>query len=168
MAHLDAVTDLLDPPVFVVTARAGDGTRAGCLVGFASQCSIDPEGFMVWLSRRNHTYEVACRSAHLAVHVLSRARLETARLFAEETGHRVDKFARTEWTEGPHGTPLLADADAWFVGRVEERTDGGDHVGFRLTPVAGGSSGPEGRADEGRPRALRLGDVLHFSPGHPA
>jgi len=31
----------LDYPMLIVTAAA-DGERAGCLVGFAAQCSIDP------------------------------------------------------------------------------------------------------------------------------
>lgn len=41
--------NLLDHPMYVVTAEA-DGERAGCLVGYASQCSIQPARFMVWLS----------------------------------------------------------------------------------------------------------------------
>ncbi|MFB7368609.1 flavin reductase family protein [Streptomyces sp. NPDC056222] len=191
MTGLDVFTDVLDHPVYVVTAAAGDGERAGCLVGFASQCSIEPARFTVWLSRNNHTYLVACRSSHLAVHVLRRAQIETARLFGEETGDEVDKFTRVTWRTGPGGAPVLADARAWFVGRVEERWDGGDHVGFLLTPVAVGASEPdkatdaedgtqpeaEGVADPegsvrpegaGRPALLRLSDVSDFSPGHPA
>lgn len=38
---LEALTAALDYPMFVVTVAAG-GERAGCLVGFATQCSIDP------------------------------------------------------------------------------------------------------------------------------
>ena len=36
----------LDYPMFVVTAAA-DGRRAGCLVGFTSQVSIDPPRLLV-------------------------------------------------------------------------------------------------------------------------
>lgn len=170
MADLDAFTELLDHPMYVVTAVAADGERAGCLVGFASQCSIGPARFTVWLSRKNHTYGVACRSSHLAVHLLSRTRIETARLFGEETGDVTDKFARVEWRPGPGGAPVLADARAWFVGRVEARWDGGDHVGFLLAPVAEGP--PElataGRSTAGPSGLLCLSDVLGFTPGHPA
>ncbi len=42
----DAFTELtaaMDYPMFVVTAAAA-GEQSGCLVGFATQCSIDPPG----------------------------------------------------------------------------------------------------------------------------
>jgi hypothetical protein len=57
----------LDYPMFVVTvADAGTGERAGCLVGFATQCSINPFRFLVCLSRANRTHRVASRSEVLA------------------------------------------------------------------------------------------------------
>ncbi|MFG1664952.1 flavin reductase family protein [Streptomyces sp. Y7] len=161
MAVMDAFTDRLNPDVYVVTATAG-GERAGCLVGFASQCSIQPVRFMVWLSKVNRTYEVACEAEFLAVHLLTRDEHELAELFGGETGHQVDKFARAAWIRGRGGAALLRDACAWFVGRVERQVDGGDHVGFVLDPV---ESGERDRAD-GRP-ILRLGDVRSISPGHP-
>lgn len=77
---LDGFTDALDYPVYVVTAVA-DAERAGCLVGFASQCSIDPPRFMVWLSKANRTYRVACRASHLGVHGLRGDQTEAAELF---------------------------------------------------------------------------------------
>ncbi|MFI8371630.1 flavin reductase family protein [Streptomyces sp. NPDC085466] len=165
MSDLDAFAEVLDPPVYVVTGAAGDGERAGCLVGFASQCSIRPARFTVWLSRRNHTYRVALRSTRLAVHVLSRTELGIARLFGEETGDETDKFARVDWEPGPGGVPVLSGARAWFVGGVRDRWDGGDHVGFLLAPVAEVSAAVPG---DDRTRPLRLSDVSHFTPGHPA
>ena len=44
----DAVTELLDYPMYVATVRVGEH-RAGCLVGFATQASIDPPRFLVGL-----------------------------------------------------------------------------------------------------------------------
>ena len=37
---------------FSVTT-ATDGAQAGCLVGFSTQCSIEPPRFGVWLSKLN-------------------------------------------------------------------------------------------------------------------
>ncbi|MGW6788475.1 flavin reductase family protein [Streptomyces chartreusis] len=161
MVGMDAFTDRLNPDMCIVTATAGN-ERAGCLVGFASQCSIRPARFMVWLSKVNRTYEVACDAEFLAVHLLTRDEHRLAELFGGETGHRVDKFARTTWIRGHGGAAVLRDACAWFVGRIERQCDGGDHVGFVLDPV---QSGERGKAD-GRP-ILRLGDVRSLSPGHP-
>jgi flavin reductase (DIM6/NTAB) family NADH-FMN oxidoreductase RutF len=159
MTDADAFMSRLDPEMCVVTAVAGE-ERSGCLVGFASQCSIRPVRFVVWLSRANHTHGVARAADCLAVHLLTRDQHELAALFGGRTGDSVDKFARVRWIRGHGGSAVLEDAAAWFVGTVERRVDGGDHEGFVLTPVQCGA-----RADG---PLLRLGDTLDISPGHPA
>ncbi|MER7112566.1 flavin reductase family protein [Streptomyces sp. NPDC000229] len=161
MAQLDAFSDLLDYPMYVVTAAAG-GERAGCLVGFASQCSIRPPRFAVWLSVANRTYRVARQATHLGVHLLHREQGELARLFGGETGDEIDKFDRVTWQPSHDGVPVLPDACAWFVGRVHSRIDGGDHMGFLLDPV---DASP---AATGRPTPIMFSDVTDLSPGHPA
>nr|BFD81055.1 flavin reductase family protein [Streptomyces sp. Xyl84] len=162
MKGLDAFAGRLDPDMYVVTAAA-DGERAGCLVGFASQCSIAPPRFVVWLSKENRTFRVAERADRLAVHVLTREQHPLAELFGGSTGDDgVDKFAHVRCTVRPDGAVVLDEAPAWFVGRVLLRADGGDHVGFVLDPVdSGGRGGPDGAL-------LRLSDALDISPGHPA
>ena len=150
----------LDYSMFVVTTQA-DGTRAGCLVGFASQTSIRPPRFLIGLSKRNFTYRVARDADHLAVHVLSKSDAALARLFGAETGDEVDKFARCRWYAGPHDIPILQDAPAWFVGKVLTRFDAGDHVAHLLEPVAGDA--PESFGD-----LLTFSDVSDLEPGHEA
>lgn len=148
----------LDYPMYVVTAAAG-GVRAGCLVGFASQCSIDPPRFMVFLSDKNHTYRVALGAAALGVHVVPEGAGDLARLFGEETGDEVDKFERCRWEPGPHDVPLIEGCADRFVGRVLETRPVGDHTAFLLEPVdveaGGGSFFPFRQAQE-------------FDPGHEA
>ncbi|MHA7664193.1 flavin reductase family protein [Mycolicibacterium sp. HS_4_1] len=107
----DDFVDLLDYPMFVVTARA-DGRMGGCLVGFATQASIDPPRFLVGLSRQNHTTSIARAATHLAVHVLLREDVPLAELFGGETVRRRD--------------------------RAEIRH--GDHVGHLLVPVTGSAA----------------------------
>jgi flavin reductase (DIM6/NTAB) family NADH-FMN oxidoreductase RutF len=159
MTDVDAFMNRLNPDMCVVTAAAGP-ERSGCLVGFSSQCSIRPVRFVVWISKANHTYAVARTADCLAVHLLSREQHALAGLFGGQTGDRVDKFAQVPWRRGHGGSVVLDEAPAWFVGTVEERVDGGDHVGFVLTPVEWGE-----RADG---PLLRLGDARDISPGHPA
>ncbi|HEY3020115.1 MAG TPA: flavin reductase, partial [Solirubrobacteraceae bacterium] len=89
----NAVVGDLDYPMFIVTAAAA-GERAGCLVGFATQTSIDPARFLVCVSRRNRTYGVACAARALGVHVVPAGASALAELFGGETGDDVDKFAR--------------------------------------------------------------------------
>jgi len=156
----EKLVSLLDYPMYVVTTRSGDQS-AGCLVGFSSQVSIRPPRFMVGLSKRNHTYRVAEKAEHLAVHLVARRHCELARLFGSQTGDNVDKFARCAWHSGPNGLPILDDAAGWFVGAVLSRYDVGDHVGFLLEPVAGSS--PD-KFDQ----LVTFSDVRDLEPGHEA
>ncbi|ORW06547.1 oxidoreductase [Mycobacterium kyorinense] len=156
----DRLVGMLDYTMFVVTTQA-DGHRSGCLVGFATQTSLNPPRFLVGMSRRNHTFGVASKSGHLAVHVLGRNNIELARLFGGQTGDQIDKFAQCAWHSGPEGMPILDDAAGWFVGMTLDRIDLGDHVGYLLEPVAG--SAPE-RDDD----LVSFSDVTDLEPGHQA
>ena len=155
----DLVGDL-DYPMTIVTTSAG-GEKAGCLVGFATQCSIQPPRYAVWISRNNHTVGVASRASALAVHFPSTADLPLARLFGGQTGDEVDKFAQCRWREGPQGVPLLEDCDRWFVGEVIEQFPTDDHVGFLLAPVQASSG-------DGWPGQLGFQAAKEISPGHEA
>lgn len=149
----------LDYPMFVVTTTDGR-ERAGCLVGFTTQASIDPPRLLVCLSRNNHTTRVASRAGLLAVHVLDEARdRPTAELFGSRTGDEVDKFAECSWTPGPGGVPLLTACPSYVVGRVLERIPLGDHVGHLLEPLAvqGGDVDP-----------ITFRDVADLEAGHGA
>src|SRR5438270_9880792 len=126
----------LDYSLFIVTAR-DEEQRAGCLVGFASQVSIDPPRFLVCLSVENLTYRVALRAPLLVVHFVPEQAEELAVLFGGETGDDTDKFARCRWRAGPGGTPVLVELEDWFAGRVLQRHGFGDHCGFLLQPVDG-------------------------------
>lgn len=148
----------LDVPMVIVTASAGE-ERDGCLVGFTTQASIHPPRFLACLSVRNRTYAVARRATHLAVHLVPAPRRDLAELFGGETGDEVDKLARCDWFEGPNGEPLLRDCPDRFCGRIEQRLDFGDHVGFLLVPEAG-------EHGDGGEDVLGFRDVRDIDPGH--
>jgi flavin reductase (DIM6/NTAB) family NADH-FMN oxidoreductase RutF len=78
-----------DYPMYVITAVDG-GERSGCLIGFATQCSLKPALFLVCISKQNHTHPVALDAGVLAVHVLARSQRALAELFGETT-----------WTSSP-------------------------------------------------------------------
>ena len=98
----NAIAGELDGPAYVVTTTTG-AERDGCLVAFATRCSIEPPRFGVWLSKPNRTYRTAFSAATLVVHVLRRGDEDLARLFGAETGDDVDKFQAVEWSPGPDG-----------------------------------------------------------------
>jgi flavin reductase (DIM6/NTAB) family NADH-FMN oxidoreductase RutF len=155
----DRLVAQLDYPMAIVTAASGD-ERSGCLVGFHTQCSLEPPRYWVCISKANHTFGIAEGADCFAVHFPTPEDRALAQLFGEETGDDVDKFARCSWSDGPGGAPVLDDVDRWFVGRVLARFDGGDHVGFLLEPVAA-------RCEADAPQ-LGFQAVKDMPPGHPA
>lgn len=154
------LVSLLNYPMYVVTTQA-DGVAAGCLVGFASQTSINPPRFLIGLSTKNHTFRVAAGATHLGVHVFDNKHLDVVRLFGGQSGDTVNKFDQCHWHSGPAQTPILDDAAAWFAGRILDRFSLGDHVGHLLEPV-GGSPPHE------LEHWVSFGDVRDLEPGHEA
>ncbi|MFC7482034.1 flavin reductase [Luedemannella flava] len=108
----DRFTGQLDYPMFVLTVPG-----SGCLIGFATQCSIDPPRFLACLSKANHTYRAAARALAVAVHRLGPADHDLAELFGTETGDEVDKLARCAWRPGPHGVPCWTAAPRGWSAR---------------------------------------------------
>jgi flavin reductase (DIM6/NTAB) family NADH-FMN oxidoreductase RutF len=155
----DRLVGGLDYPMLIVTAYDGR-RRAGCLVGFWSQCSIDPPRLMVWLSKNNYTYQVAKAATSLGVHVPTTADRGLAELFGSVTGFEEDKFTKCAWRKGSDGVPLLVDCPQWFVGRVLDRYDTGDHDAFLLEPAEVGERTGLGQ--------LGFQQVLDLSPGNEA
>src|SRR3954470_11824668 len=117
MESFNALMGELDYPMFIVTTAAG-GERSGCLVGFATQCSIHPPRFLACLSVKNHTFRVARDAEALGVHFVPADGGDVAELFGGETGDEVDKFAQVAWHEGPKGIPIVEACRNWFVGRI--------------------------------------------------
>ena len=158
--RLASIVAALDQPVVVVTTATGD-ERAGCLVGFHCQSSIDPGRYVVWLSKANHTGRVGLRASHLAVHFLDRSQRDLAERFGTRTGDDGDKFGGLALAEVDGHVPLLDDCPNRLLGRRTAALDeGGDHVCVVLEVEevwTGGDLQP-----------LRLSDVSDLEPGHPS
>ena len=146
----------LDYPLYVVTT-ALQNRPAGCLIGFATQCSIHPPRFLACISKKNHTLQLAQRAACLAVHIIEEKDKNIAELFGGETGDEVDKFARVSWHLA-HGVPILDTCQRWFAGSVLEQIDLGDHVGFLLEPIDTEQDGTSGQ--------LTFQQARDIDPGH--
>src|SRR3954469_17100283 len=93
-----------DYPVFIATMTDGD-RRGGCVVGFATQTSLDPARFLACVSRANRTFELAQDVDAIAVHAVPCEAIELVELFGGKTGDEIDKFERCTWSTGPRGLP---------------------------------------------------------------
>ena len=150
----------LDSPLIVVTT-ADQRERAGCLVEFHVQSSIEPQRYCVWLSKANYTYRVALQSSHLVIHFLTADDQPLAELFGTQTGDTVDKFAGLPVDSGPGGAPVLRPCPNWLaVRRIALLDEGGDHVCLTTEPVAAQTAGPF--------RPLRISQAGHLKAGHGA
>jgi flavin reductase (DIM6/NTAB) family NADH-FMN oxidoreductase RutF len=150
----------VDFPYYLLTVRTQDEEMSGCLAGFVTQCSIEPPNFVACISRLNHTLGVAVRSPAMGLHLLGQDQLDMARLFGEETGDEVDKFADVDWRIGTTGVPLLADVSLALEGTILGHFSVGDHEAFLVRAV---------RAVAGPGQGLlthRSSPRLH--PGHPS
>jgi flavin reductase (DIM6/NTAB) family NADH-FMN oxidoreductase RutF len=154
----EALADAIDYPLYVVTASSGDEV-SGCLAGFVTQCSLNPVCFVVCVSKLNHTFGVARRSAGLAVHLIGADQGDVASLFGEESGDWMDKFSRVGWTAGQTGAPLLAECAAWVEGPVIGTQSAGDHQTFVIEVAAGGAGSRRG--------SFKLSDATELDAGHP-
>jgi flavin reductase (DIM6/NTAB) family NADH-FMN oxidoreductase RutF len=160
-ASRDAFSEILrsQDRALVVVTTATPAERAGCLVGFHTQSSMDPGRFCVWLSKANHTYRVALRATHLAVHFLTSADLDVAAHFGTLTGDSSDKFAEFPTAAGAGGAPVLQDWPRWLVARrIALLDEGGDHVCVITEPLTVHGAGPF--------EPLRLSQAEHLTPGH--
>ena len=146
----------LDYPLYIVTTAVG-GERSGCLIGFATQCSIHPPRFLACISKKNHTFGLVQRAAMVAVHVVDKKDQHLAELFGGETGDELDKFTQVDW-HSVDGVPVLEACERWFAGSVLERIDLGDHLGLLLSPV---DVEPSTGAEQ-----LTFQKVRSIEPGH--
>jgi len=156
----ERIMRLLDDPMLIATT-AGGGERSGCLVAFATQCSIHPPRYLICISDKNHTYRVLEAGARaIAVHFVPAGADRLVEVFGGETGDEEDKFAEVAWTEGAGGLPVLDECPTWFAGRIVDRAVLGDHVGFVLDPF-------DGSADYEGP-FFPFSRAKDVKPGHPA
>ena len=158
----DRFAAAIDPTVAIITVT--DGTdHAGCLVGFHGQVSIDPRRHGVWISRENHTFELAQRAVAVAVHLLGPADHDLAEHFGHLSGDDTDKFAAVEHHDGPLGVRLLDRLPRRIAGPCTQPVEmGGDHVLVVVDPTHVAED-----PSPGAPDALRLHDVTDIEPGHP-
>ena len=159
MTEVSDFFSLFDGPALVVTAQS-DAGRSGCLVAFATQCSIYPPRLLVCLSVVNLTTTVASRARALGVHVLRRDQQRPGVAFWRGNGDEIDKLSDVAWREGLAGAPILEECSAWLEGIVLERFPLGDHVGYLLEVI-------DVASDLDHDTMLKS-EVMGLEPGHPA
>ncbi|MBK1723471.1 flavin reductase [Thiocystis violacea] len=143
-AAIESVFHLYDPPLWLVTSRAGE-RRGGLIANSATRVSIVAElpRMLVAIAKHHHTWELIESSGRFALHLLPSAHLDAVWRFGVATGHVTDKLAGLDLGETPDGNPLYPEAAAWLDCRVEARLDTGDRTAY-LAEILGGRTLTQG------------------------
>ena len=163
LSAYDELVGATEPVMLVVTAGVAE-RRDGCLVGFHSQCGIEPRRHVLWMSKANRTTRLVAddQCTHVGVHLLRADQHELARRFGTVTGDAVDKFAGVAVTTGPAGTPLLIECTDRFIGRKLGLTEtDADHLCLTVEPIEVLRAGSRRSVTW-----LRLGQVKDLVAGH--
>lgn len=112
--------------VCVVTAATSSGPIGLTINSFAS-VSLDPPLILWSLDRASDRMEAFQIVDQFAVNILKDSQKELASRLAKKGAHAVPEDSLDP---GPYDVPIIHDALAHFICKVEARHDGGDHVIF--------------------------------------
>lgn len=139
-----AFTELVDPPLWLVTSAHGDD-RGGLIATFVMNASLPPEEprVIVGIAKHHFTWRLVEHSRTFALHLVDEPRVEWVPRFGLTSGHDVDKFAGLNPTAGANGSPVFTDALLWSECTVEGAFDTGDRSLFlgRMTDCGQGGNG---------------------------
>lgn len=137
--EIDAIFHLYDPPVWLITTRAG--TLAGGLIATSvSRVSIVPDQprVLLTIAKQHFTWGLIESSERFVLHLLAADDLDTVWRFGLASGREVEKLAGLAVSETPAGAPRYDGALAWLDCRVEARLDIGDRTAY-LAAVSDGA-----------------------------
>ena len=105
-----------------------DGQRRDAFTAaWIMQASFNPLMLAVSINPDNASYELLHVTGSFTVNVLKQGQLELARRLGTRSGRDEDKLAGLRCRPGRLGSPILADALAYFECELMGRTRAGDH-----------------------------------------
>lgn len=111
--------------VTVVTTTDPNGNPVGFTANSFTSVSMQPPLLLVCPGNHLQSFELFNATTHFAVSVLAEGQEAVSNTFASDTN---DRFAQTDWTQDPHGLPLIEGACATFSCSVHQRHMAGDHL----------------------------------------
>jgi len=133
-----AVMRKLAATVTVVTVQ-GPAGRNGLTATAVCSVSAEPPQLLCCINRAASPLEDIRRAGVFAVNILKPEHRALADRFAcEPSGEH--RFAQGNWSTGPAGAPVLADATAWFECRLVDLIEAGSHA-IALGLVTDGARG---------------------------
>lgn len=114
--------------VSIITAGRGR-ELSGMTVTSVSSLSVDPPALIVSINREASSWPLVKRYGFFGVNILTADQVDIAERFTGKGGLKgADRFIGGQWTTGPSGVPLLANALAAIDCEVEETVERHSHA----------------------------------------
>lgn len=149
--------------IYVLTAKAADGTIAAATVNWVTQTAFEPPLVAIGVKADSGAYGILKETGHFALNMLGKGQQKTAFAFFKPTARDGQTINGHGFTEGTNGAPILDDAQASVECRVAEIVERGDHH-VVLGEVTGArvASEPAGRPDEAILEMKDLGEKVFY------
>ncbi|MEU0031499.1 flavin reductase family protein [Streptomyces sp. NPDC006335] len=116
--------------VCVVTTATADGKRCGLTATAVSSLSLCPPSLVVGVNRRSRLGEVIKDVPAFAVNILGTRHRGVAEVFAGNVAgiRGTARFDHGEWRPSAEGVPVLDDAPASFICKVDDIIERNTHL----------------------------------------
>lgn len=111
--------------ITIVTSADSEKRFHGMTVSAFCSVSLDPPLILVSISKETGSHHSIAESKKFVVNILSEGQEDLSDLFAAPVH---DKFERVEFSESPHGLPVLLGTLASMECDLRYSYDGGDHT----------------------------------------
>jgi flavin reductase (DIM6/NTAB) family NADH-FMN oxidoreductase RutF len=123
------VLRLISYGLYVATSRHGEVYGSGT-INWLSQSSFDPPLVMAGIQRDSSLHQAITGSRAFAIHIVGKSQKNLATAFFKTARVEGDLINGWRFAHGVTGSPILADAVAYFECRVIDEVRGGDHTIF--------------------------------------
>ena len=149
--------------IYVLTAKAADGTIAAATVNWVTQTAFEPPLVAIGVKADSGAYGILKETGHFALNMLGKGQQNTAFAFFKATARDGQTINGHGYMEGTNGAPILDDAQASVECRVAEIVARGDHhVVLGEVIDAQVASAPAGRLDEAILEMKDLGEKVFY------
>jgi flavin reductase (DIM6/NTAB) family NADH-FMN oxidoreductase RutF len=113
------------PTGVTIVAASDQGGPYGLTVNSFTSVSLDPPLVLVCIGHTSSSHDRLVSADGFSVNLLAADQWEAAVRFATEPSE--GRFDAVDWSPGPSGDPILADAVAWLDCELVQVLRGGDH-----------------------------------------
>jgi flavin reductase (DIM6/NTAB) family NADH-FMN oxidoreductase RutF len=149
--------------IYVLTAKAPDGTVAAATVNFVTQTSFNPPMVAVAVKADSSAREVVAKAGAFALNILGKGQQGAAFAFFKPIAPEGNKLGPEPFTAGTSGAPLLDNAPAVLECKALQIVERGDHH-IVVAEVIGADvrKQPEGRPDDAVLAMRDLGEKVYY------